>query len=444
MPETKSSYLRSAASVGRRLVSGSSRLLGRRPPTGSQTPVGGSDTMRSTRAGAETIGHRPFNLADLTPADAPLPTIGAVDAVEALGGQLIISGWLLAGDLAEIDELVASPAGDLLPEADVRIGLPSPEIPSHLGAAPDSSAASARYRVQLPLSGAVADRPHGHVVTLLPYSGGRALRPVVVAHDTAIPMPTEALALRIGGGFLDVALEFMGYFQQLARLSPSDKVLEIGCGLGRMAYPLAYYLDDSGSYLGFDIDAELIGWAKDTIGAARGNFHFEHADVHNPHYNPAGLLTPESFHFPAPSEAIDVTLAVSLFTHLPAPVARHYLNETARVLRDGGTAFLTAFLVDDAASKGMAEGRAILHLGERAAGGWVADAANPEFAIGFPAADFLGWMAEAGLEVTAVYPGNWSGRAPFLSFQDIVVARRIRRQVPGSASGSDGATTSTR
>ena len=114
------------------------------------------------------------------------------------------------------------------------------------------------------------------------------------------------------------------------------------------------------------------------------------------------------------------------------------------MLRDGGTAFLTAFLVDDAATKGMAEGRAILHLGERAAGGWVADAANPEFAIGFPAADFLGWMAEAGLEVTAVYPGNWSGRAPFLSFQDIVVARRTRRQVPGSASGSDGATTSHR
>ena len=163
MPETKSSYLRSAASVGRRLVSGSSRLLGRRSPTGAQTPVGGSDSMRSTRAGAETIGHRPFNLADLTPADAPLPTIGAVDSVAALGGHLIISGWLLAGDLAEIDELVASPAGDLLPEADVRIGLPSPEIPSHLGAAPDSGAASARYRVQLPLSGAVADLSLIHI-----------------------------------------------------------------------------------------------------------------------------------------------------------------------------------------------------------------------------------------------------------------------------------------
>ena len=444
MSDLNAGFTNRSAGVLERLVSWCGRRIVRwTSPFASRTD-GATAATPTTEAEAEAFGVQSIDLNALTPADAPQPSVGVIDSVRELGNQLVISGWLLTADQGPVDAMQVTCAGRIVTDAGVQIRLPSPEIALHLGGRPGSGSAFARYRVQLPLPVSSTERPQDAIVTLLPFSGGRALRPVVVAHDTAIPMPTEALALRIGGGFLDVALEFMGYFQQLARLSPSDKVLEIGCGLGRMAYPLAYYLDDSGSYQGFDIDAELIGWAKDTIGAARGNFHFEHADVHNPHYNPAGLLTPESFRFPAPSEAIDVTLAVSLFTHLPAPVARHYLNETARVLRDGGTAFLTAFLVDDAASKGMAEGRAILHLGERAAGGWVADAANPEFAIGFPAADFLGWMAEAGLEVTAVYPGNWSGRAPFLSFQDIVVARRIRRQVPGSASGSDGATTSHR
>lgn len=373
---------------------------------------------------AEAFRVRSIDLRALTPADAPQSSVGAVDSVLELGNRLVISGWLLTSDEGPVDAIQVTRGGRTVAEAGVHTRLPSPEIALHLGGRPGSGAAFARYRVELPVPPSGTERPQDALITLLPFAGGRALRQVVVAHDATIPKPTDALALRIGGGFLEVALEFMGYFQQLARLSPGDEVLEIGCGLGRMAYPLAYYLDDSGSYRGFDIDAELIGWASDTIGAARDNFRFEHADLHNRHYNPAGKLNPESFRFPAASEAIDVTLAVSLFTHLPALIARHYLHETSRVLRAGGTAFMTAFLVDEAARRCMAEGRAVLHLGERGAGGWVAEADNPEFAIGFLAADFLDWMAEAGLEVVAVYPGSWSGRAPFLSFQDIVIARR--------------------
>lgn len=427
MSDLNAGFASRPVGVLERLVSWSSRRLVRWASPFTARTQGATAAAPSIEAEAEASRVRSVDLRALTPADAPRSSVGAVDSVLELGNQLVISGWLLTSDQGPIDAMQVTCAGQRVADTGVHIKLPSAAIALHLGGQPGSGAANARYRVELPIPATGTGRPQGALITLLPFAGGRALRPVVVAHDTAIPKPTDDLALRIGGGFLDVALEFMGYFQQLARLSPGDKVLEVGCGLGRMAYPLAYYLDDGGSYLGFDIDAELIGWANDSIGAARDNFRFEHADVHNQHYNPAGTLSPESFRFPAASEAIDVSLAVSLFTHLPALVARHYLHETARVLRDGGTALLTAFLVDDAARRGMAEGRAILQLGERAAGGWVADAANPEFAIGFPAADFLGWMAEAGLEVIAVYPGNWSGRAPFLSFQDIVIARHSFR-----------------
>ena len=42
-------------------------------------------------------------------------------------------------------------------------------------------------------------------------------------------------------------------------LTPAADLLEIGCGLGRLAYELATYFD-GGSYTGFDISAEAIDW----------------------------------------------------------------------------------------------------------------------------------------------------------------------------------------
>ena len=44
------------------------------------------------------------------------------------------------------------------------------------------------------------------------------------------------------------------------RLVPSANVLEIGCGLGRLAYELALYLDDNGTYAGLDIAPCAIDW----------------------------------------------------------------------------------------------------------------------------------------------------------------------------------------
>ena len=41
---------------------------------------------------------------------------------------------------------------------------------------------------------------------------------------------------------------------------PGERVLDVGCGIGRMARPLAGYLTGDGSYDGFDVNREGIRW----------------------------------------------------------------------------------------------------------------------------------------------------------------------------------------
>jgi len=53
--------------------------------------------------------------------------------------------------------------------------------------------------------------------------------------------------------FKETGQEFLNYFIKFCNLQSSANVLDIGCGIGRMAIPLASHLRD-GSYIGMDVD----------------------------------------------------------------------------------------------------------------------------------------------------------------------------------------------
>ena len=71
-------------------------------------------------------------------------------------------------------------------------------------------------------------------------------------------------------------LEFL---VELCGLQPTDHVLDIGCGVGRLAVPLTRYLNSEGRYDGFDVIPHLIDWCDTEIGAKHENFRFHVADV---------------------------------------------------------------------------------------------------------------------------------------------------------------------
>jgi SAM-dependent methyltransferase len=215
--------------------------------------------------------------------------------------------------------------------------------------------------------------------------------------------------------------EFLTHFVELGALQPSERVLDVGCGIGRMARPLSGYLSSEGSYDGFDVNRDGIGWCRRRY-RRRSNFHFQVADIYNARYNPRGAHRADEYRFPYADASFDFVVATSVFTHLLEADATHYLAECDRVLAPGGRLFATFFLLNDTSRALMAEGRSgltFLDVDERVA---ILDEALPEEAVAYDDEWVFETLRASGLELIGLHPGSWSGREEFVSFQDIVVA----------------------
>jgi SAM-dependent methyltransferase len=147
------------------------------------------------------------------------------------------------------------------------------------------------------------------------------------------------------GDFRWVGELLLNLLKHAGELKPSDRVLDIGCGVGRVAIPLTGYLT-TGTYDGFDIVRPWVRWCRRNITPKHPNFRFTHANVYNSHYNRRGVPA-DRYRFPYADASFDFAFATSVFTHLPLEDARQYLAEAHRVLRPGGTLLATFFLLDE-------------------------------------------------------------------------------------------------
>lgn len=222
-----------------------------------------------------------------------------------------------------------------------------------------------------------------------------------------------------GGDYREVGEHTLRILRDHAGLKPSDQVLDIGCGTGRAAGPLAQVLGPGGGgYLGFDVSR---------VGVAMCQRHFRrepcvsfvHLDVWNGDYNPSGRVAEADVRFPAQDASIDKAFAMSVFTHMRLAGVACYLREAARVLRPGGRIAFTAFTLDDGRV-----GPGLFDFVPFETHSGVFDLQAPERSIAHCKAALVAAVEAAGLRVREVRQGRWRGPADYDGTQDLWVAEK--------------------
>jgi len=123
-------------------------------------------------------------------------------------------------------------------------------------------------------------------------------------------------------------------------LLPGQRVLDFGCGIGKLAIPLT---ERAVEYAGIDVRPDCIAFCRKAF-APWPQFSFDSVPVRNAFYSPRAPVSPEELALPYADRAFDAAVAISVFTHLETEaVCLRSLQELRRVLRDGGLLFCTWF-----------------------------------------------------------------------------------------------------
>jgi SAM-dependent methyltransferase len=225
--------------------------------------------------------------------------------------------------------------------------------------------------------------------------------------------------------FHAIGAELMRYLVEVGGLVPDDTVLDVGCGVGRMAAQLTRYLAPSSQYEGFDIVREGVAWCAANITPRFPGFHFRHADVFNTHYNPRGRYSPQDYRFPYDGNQFSFVFLTSVATHMLDAEMQNYLCEIARVLNSGGRVFITYFLLNPESEQLIAADKSSLQFRFPVPHGRVVNERVPESAVSFEESHIRELLPRCGLTlVEPIRYGSWSGRHSTVGYQDIIVATK--------------------
>ena len=248
--------------------------------------------------------------------------------------------------------------------------------------------------------------------------------------SSTLPLPPGANTVAGKGDYETIGHEFLDYFVRFGGLKAHHRVLDVGCGIGRMARPLTEFLDASGRYEGFDVMGAGVHWCRQNITPRYPRFRFRRARVYNPVYNRwHGWYSGAEYVFPYRSNSFDFVFLTSVFTHMRPAEVENYVREINRVLKVGGRCFATYFLQTPETLRAGRAGRGSLNFVHRCDGYWIDSPDDPhEAAICFDESGVLRLYERCGLApVGPVRRGSWSGRDEHVSYQDILVAEKVRQ-----------------
>lgn len=238
-------------------------------------------------------------------------------------------------------------------------------------------------------------------------------------------LPPRRLQRYGRGDFAETGDACLRRLLDLAGLEAGHRVLDVGCATGRIARPLAGFLDpDRGSYDGFDVEAPAIGWCRRRYARRHPHFRFLRADLFNGRFHPGGAHRAAEYRFPYADASFDLVVATSVFPHLLEEEAANYVAEAGRVLAPAGRLFATVFVLDADSRARIAGEEATFPFLDADAPVALVSEDRPEEAVAYGEEWLAERLAASGLARETLVPGGWRGREDAPDLLDILVARR--------------------
>ncbi|GAA0191689.1 hypothetical protein GCM10009122_54240 [Fulvivirga kasyanovii] len=143
--------------------------------------------------------------------------------------------------------------------------------------------------------------------------------------------------------YLNSGIEQVDFLKEKGLLTNSSKILDFGCGQGRLANTLEYTNTPFSSYTGIDTDKKSIDWCNKNL-RYKDAYNFIHLSAHNARYNKRAEGLQE---LPFDKDSFDLIFLNSVFSHMLTNDIQFYLNQFNRVLHKNGAVYLTAFVEND-------------------------------------------------------------------------------------------------
>lgn len=234
-------------------------------------------------------------------------------------------------------------------------------------------------------------------------------------------VPPHGLIFTGAGDFKAIGEKLANSFISSCHLQPTDKVLDIGCGIGRIARPLTKFLNREGAYYGFDVVRLGINWCKQAYHNYP-NFHFRYIPLRNDLYNLTTNASPVDVDFPYQPDFFDLAVLVSVLTHMQEADVRRYFFEIARVLKSGKSCFCTLFLITAASDAYLKTSKNPLFK-FRYDNYFLHNATVKDANIAYKWEVVEEMIHTAGMRITTFLPGWWAGgkKEERVDFQDILI-----------------------
>jgi len=209
---------------------------------------------------------------------------------------------------------------------------------------------------------------------------------------------------------------------QHAGLNNNSKLLDIGCGTGRIIAPLLDIIPPK-SYTGFDNNKKFVSICKER----HANVRVDHLDIQHDEFNPIGSIDPSSVILPYPDRSYDIISAFGVFNHFKLKWVAQYLRNVSRLLKPNGVFICTIILLNTYSMLKISENATVKPFVFKVKNldGWTESADRPLLNIALPEISIRRVCIKSRLMIQEpIRYGQWCKSELAITGHDVIIARR--------------------